>query len=91
MPPNTARSPCLRVGWRSSGRCRLRPPRSRLLLDWSEHGGPPVQEPERRGFGRSLIERSVAYELDGSAELTFAPAGVRCHIEVPLGAPAAQA
>ena len=64
---------------------------SRLILDWSEHGGPPVQEPERRGFGRSLIERSVAYELDGSAELTFAPAGVRCHVEVPLGAPATQA
>ena len=63
---------------------------SRLILDWSEHDGPAVQEPERRGFGRALIERSVAYELDGSAELTFAPGGVRCHIEVPLGAPAAQ-
>ena len=64
---------------------------SRLILDWSETGGPPVQEPARRGFGRSLIERSVAYELDGSAELTFTPAGVRCHVEVPLGAPATQA
>jgi two-component sensor histidine kinase len=63
----------------------------RLILDWTEHGGPPVQEPVRRGFGRSLIERSVAYELEGSAELTFAPAGVRCHIEVPLGAGAAAA
>jgi two-component sensor histidine kinase len=62
----------------------------RLILDWSEHGGPPVQEPQRRGFGRSLIERSVAYELDGSAELTFPPAGVRCHIEVPLGPGAAE-
>jgi two-component sensor histidine kinase len=63
----------------------------RLILDWTEHGGPPVQEPVRRGFGRSLIERSVAYELGGSAELTFASAGVRCHIEVPLGAGAADA
>jgi two-component sensor histidine kinase len=63
----------------------------RLILDWTEQGGPPASEPERRGFGRSLIEHSVAYELDGSAELTFAPAGVRCHIEVPLGARAAQA
>lgn len=58
---------------------------TRLCLDWAEHGGPPVQEPTRRGFGRSLVERSVAYELDGSAELTFAPEGVRCHVEVPLG------
>jgi two-component sensor histidine kinase len=63
----------------------------RLILDWSEHDGPPVQEPVRRGFGRALIERSVAYELDGSAELTFAPGGVRCHIEVPLGARSAPA
>jgi two-component sensor histidine kinase len=58
----------------------------RLILDWTEHFGPPVEEPERRGFGRTLIERSIAYELDGSAELTFGPAGVRCHIEVPLRA-----
>jgi two-component sensor histidine kinase len=58
----------------------------RLVLDWTEHGGPPVAEPEHRGFGRTLIERSVAYELDGSAELIFAPEGVRCHIEVPLRA-----
>jgi two-component sensor histidine kinase len=63
----------------------------RLILDWTEQGGPPAREPERRGFGRSLIERSVAYELEGSAELTFPPAGVRCHIEVPLGPPAAEA
>jgi two-component sensor histidine kinase len=63
----------------------------RLILDWTEHGGPPASEPERRGFGRSLIERSVAYELDGTAELTFAPEGVRCHVEVPLGARPAEA
>ena len=70
------------IAWKVQGGADPR----RLILDWTEHGGPPVAEPERRGFGRSLIERSVAYELDGSAELTFAPAGVRCHIEVPLGA-----
>jgi two-component sensor histidine kinase len=63
----------------------------RLVLDWTEHDGPTAREPERRGFGRSLIERSVAYELEGSAELTFPPAGVRCHIEVPLSARAAEA
>jgi two-component sensor histidine kinase len=57
----------------------------RLILDWTERGGPPASEPERRGFGRPLIERSIAYELEGSAELTFSPTGVRCHLEVPLG------
>jgi len=70
------------IAWAVHGGAEAR----RLILDWTEHGGPPASEPERRGFGRSLIERSVAYELDGSAELTFPPTGVRCHIEVPLGA-----
>ena len=56
-----------------------------LQLTWTESGGPPVQPPARRSFGTQLIERSVAYELEGSAELTFVPEGVRCHIEVPLG------
>ena len=58
----------------------------RLVLEWAERGGPEVRPPERRGFGRSLIERSVAYELDGTARLEFPPEGVRCRIEVPLGA-----
>ena len=70
------------IAWELQGEAGSR----RLILDWTEQGGPPVEEPERRGFGRTLIERSVAYELDGNAELTFAPEGVRCHIEVPLGA-----
>jgi two-component system CheB/CheR fusion protein len=40
--------------------------------------------PERRGFGRELIERSVPYELGASAELQFLPDGVRCVIQMPL-------
>jgi two-component sensor histidine kinase len=55
-----------------------------LSLAWTEHDGPEVRTSDRRGFGRRLIERSVAYELDGSAELEFAPTGVRCRIELPL-------
>jgi two-component sensor histidine kinase len=68
------------IAWELRGKAGSR----RLVLDWTEQGGPPVEEPERRGLGRTLIERSVAYELNGSAELTFTPAGARCHIEVPL-------
>ena len=40
--------------------------------------------PERRGFGRSLVERSVAYELGGAARLEFTPEGVRCRTELML-------
>ncbi|HZC13347.1 MAG TPA: HWE histidine kinase domain-containing protein [Thermoleophilaceae bacterium] len=58
--------------------------RRRLVIEWTERGGPAVRAPARRGFGRSLIERSVAYELGGEARLEFAPGGVRCRIELTL-------
>ncbi|MDF2638895.1 MAG: regulator [Novosphingobium lindaniclasticum] len=54
-----------------------------LSLTWTEHGGPPVVPPQRRGFGSTLIESSMA--ADGariSAE--YAPAGVRWHLVLPL-------
>ncbi len=56
-----------------------------LMLTWSEHGGPPVTPPLRKGFGTRLIERQLARELRGSVELTYAPEGVTCTIEAPLG------
>lgn len=59
---------------------------ARLVLDWSEKGGPPVTTPERRGFGRTLIEASVEYELDGRVSLEFRPGGVQCRIAIPLPA-----
>jgi PAS domain S-box-containing protein len=55
-----------------------------LRIEWEEKDGPPVSEPERRSFGTTLIERGVAGDLDGGAELAFAPGGVRCAIEIPL-------
>ena len=58
-----------------------RPPEERAVhLHWSEHGGPVVQPPTRKGFGHTLIERSVRYELDGSARLSFPPSGMQAEI-----------
>ncbi|MGH6743933.1 response regulator [Novosphingobium sp.] len=59
-----------------------------LSLTWSERGGPPVVAPQRRGFGSTLIESSMA--ADGariSAE--YAPEGVRWHLVLPLADDAA--
>ena len=50
-----------------------------------KRGGPRAPVPDRRGFGRWLFERSVIYELGGDTRLTFAPEGVWCRIELPLG------
>jgi PAS domain S-box-containing protein len=56
----------------------------KLHLRWNESGGPPVRPPARRGFGINLIERSVAYELDGQATLDYRSEGLSCEIDVPL-------
>lgn len=55
-----------------------------VVLLWQEHGGPAVMEPERRGFGLQMVERSIPAELGGSANLQFDPAGIRCEIKFPL-------
>lgn len=51
---------------------------------WRETGGPPVSQPECRGFGSRLLERGVASELGGEVVLEFAPAGIVCTIHAPL-------
>jgi PAS domain S-box-containing protein len=59
------------------------PKRGRLRFRWSEHGGPPVTVPRRRGFGSRLIE-SLGRELAGSANIEFEPGGVVCTIDAPV-------
>jgi two-component sensor histidine kinase len=54
-----------------------------FVIEWRESGGPSVAEPSRRGFGRTVISRSLQYSPNGSAELIFAPEGVRCRIMIP--------
>lgn len=68
------------VTWRSDD-----PVEPRLIdILWREIGGPVVGEPQRRGFGTRFIERGVAHEFDGSAELEFAATGLACRLRIPL-------
>lgn len=55
-----------------------------VSLRWSESGGPPVSPPRHTGFGRTMIGRSVEYELQGRAELSFDPGGFCCVLDFPL-------
>lgn len=55
-----------------------------LLLRWEEKGGPAVKPPSRKGFGSRLIERSLAYDLNGEVRIEYAPTGLICSVEAPL-------
>lgn len=54
-----------------------------IVLTWTEHGGPAVVTPRRRGFGSTLIERALTFETGGQSTLRFAPEGVTCEIHLP--------
>jgi PAS domain S-box-containing protein len=54
-----------------------------LVVDWREVGGPPVVAPPNSGFGMSTIRDLVPYEFGGGVDLTFAPTGVQCRLELP--------
>ena len=55
-----------------------------LRFQWRETGGPPVEPPQRVGFGSRLIQRSLASELNGRAEILYRREGVVCLIEASL-------
>ncbi|MBL6454663.1 GAF domain-containing protein [Belnapia sp. T6] len=63
-------------------RWQLQPDQS-LLLSWRERGGPAVSTPNRRGFGTTVIERSIPFELQGTAELRYARGGLEADFTVP--------
>lgn len=64
------------VSWRTAD--------GRLRIEWRETGGPAVAPPARRGFGSRLVERGLAAEMGGTAEMHFEPEGLVCVIDAPL-------
>lgn len=60
------------------------PASKQMSIEWTEHGGPSVTSPARRGFGSDLIERGLARQFGGSATLDFESTGLRCRIIAPL-------
>lgn len=62
-------------------------PDRRLRLSWTETGGPPVPgPPAQRGFGTTVIERSLGYEFDAEVDRSFPASGVVCIIDLPFTA-----
>jgi PAS domain S-box-containing protein len=54
-----------------------------LAVEWKEDGGPIVRQPTKRGFGQTVITRSLQYMPAGGADIEYLPEGVRCLIRVP--------
>ena len=54
-----------------------------LVIQWREHGGPPVSQPNRKGFGTTIVERSVPYDLGGTAEARFKTTGYEADFTIP--------
>ncbi len=54
-----------------------------LRLRWTEQGGPPVQAPTRRGFGTTIIERSIPYDLHGEVRVDYALSGLAAELVIP--------
>lgn len=60
-------------------------PDARFGLAWRERGGPPVSVPTRRGFGSTLIERSLRSYFGGTAATEFSLEGLEFRLEARLG------
>ncbi len=55
-----------------------------LVIHWTEVGGPPVQAPKRRGFGSTIIEKSIPHELRGKSEINYKLTGLVAKFSLPM-------
>lgn len=54
-----------------------------VSLRWRERGGPAVQAPTRRGFGSVIMERTVPFDLEGTAEIRYVLSGLEADFLIP--------
>ena len=56
----------------------------RLVLRWTETGGPRVEPPKRRGFGTRVIEDGIRRQLKGDMRFDWRAEGLVCEITLPM-------
>lgn len=53
-----------------------------IHLEWIESNGPKVEGQHKKGFGTTLIERSLSYSPQNQVKVDYAPTGLVCHIQL---------
>jgi two-component system, chemotaxis family, CheB/CheR fusion protein len=54
-----------------------------FTLTWEEKGGPPVHRPRQTGFGSTMIQRTLAAQLEGKVDLDYRPSGLAFRLDAP--------
>lgn len=57
---------------------------SEISLNWTEVGGPAVQEPTRQGYGTRYVRSALGTLLGSVPKVVFAPEGFRLAVTGPL-------
>ncbi len=52
----------------------------RVVIDWTERGGPTPMKPNREGYGSRVIRFVPARERNGKVDIDYAPEGLHCRI-----------
>jgi len=60
------------------------PDGARFEITWKETGGPVIKQPDKPGFGSSVIVDAIQHALDAEVVLSFPPDGVMWRAVVPL-------
>jgi two-component sensor histidine kinase len=56
----------------------------RLVLSWSETGGPPVSPPVRQGFGTRVMKQMVEGQFKGEMRFEWRPEGLVCELSFAM-------
>ncbi|MBL0404074.1 GAF domain-containing protein [Microvirga aerilata] len=56
----------------------------KLHLEWREFGGPPVSEPQHKGFGTTLLQRVLPMQCRAEVEVRYNREGLRFRMDAPL-------
>lgn len=56
----------------------------RLMLRWTETGGPPATPPTREGFGTRIVKAMISSTLKGDIRHDWRESGLVCEIDLPV-------